>query len=83
LGSHSVSSLKFFPFDFRPSSAESRGLALCPASILVLKDLIFSWQDFLVQIAISAQVLHGLVSLHLGLRHHLILSASVPRLERA
>jgi hypothetical protein len=41
-----LSSLKFFLFDFRPSSAESRGLALCPASILVLKDLIFSWQDF-------------------------------------
>jgi hypothetical protein len=52
-------------FDFHPSSAESRGLALCPASILVLKDLIFSWQDFLVQIAVSAQVIHGLVSLHL------------------
>jgi hypothetical protein len=51
-------------FNFCPSFAESRGIALCPASILVLKDLIFSWQDFLVQIA---------VSLHLGLRHHLTL----------
>jgi hypothetical protein len=43
---------------------------------LVLKDLIFSWQDFLVQIAVSAQVIHGLVSLHLELRHHLILCYS-------
>jgi hypothetical protein len=60
-----LSSLKFFLFDFHPSTTKSRGLALCPASILVLKDLIFSWQDFLVQIAVSAQVIHGLVSLHL------------------
>jgi hypothetical protein len=32
--------LKFFLFNFCPSFAESRGIALCPASILVLKDLI-------------------------------------------
>jgi hypothetical protein len=38
--------------------------------------LIFSWQDFLVQIAVSAEVIHGLVLLHLGLRHHLTLCCS-------
>jgi hypothetical protein len=37
-----LSSLKFFLFDFCPITAESRGVALCPASILVLKGLIFS-----------------------------------------
>jgi hypothetical protein len=43
--------------------------------------LIFSWQDFLVQIAVSAEVIHGLVLLHLGLRHHLTLCCSSLRAE--